>query len=288
MTRFTYVVCAAASITTLAVVATGSTTAAASTQSHTLRASTTTSSGWDISWPQCPSHFPRGGGFGVVGVTNGRPWGVNPCLAGEYKWATGRPAAPGLYMNTANPAPHSSYYWPTSGSSDPALCSDATSVGDPGCAYDYGWHAAANALASATSTLTASGFSSTAATTRAWWLDVETGNTWNGTGSANAADLQGSIDYLRSHGVPSVGVYSTSYQWNTITGGYTTTTAASYAASWKPEFTSAYGIAGSPDWVAGLGSLSGAKSNCSRPFTGVKVQLAQYASSGFDADLRCS
>jgi hypothetical protein len=191
-------------------------------------------------------------------------------------------------MNTANPAPHSSYYWPTSGSSDPALCRDATSVGDAGCAYDYGWHAAADALKSTISTLTASGFPSTAATSRTWWLDVETGNTWNGTGSANAADLQGSIDYLRSRGVPSVGIYSTSYQWKTITGGYTTTTAASYAAGWQPEFTSAYGISNSPDWVAGVGSLSGAKSNCSHSFTGVKVQLAQYASSGFDADLRCN
>jgi hypothetical protein len=207
---------------------------------------------------------------------------------GEYKWAAGRPGSPGFYMNTANPAPHSSYYWPTSGSSDPALCQDATSVSDPGCAYDYGWHAAANALSSTIAALASSGIPSSAATTGGWWLDVETGNTWNGTGRANAADIQGSIDYLRSQGIPAVGVYSTSYQWNTITGGYTTSTAPSYAAAWQSEFTSRDGIAGSPDWIAGASDARQAASYCSRSFTGVAVQLSQYPSGGFDADIRCT
>lgn len=239
--------------------------------------------GWDLSWPQCPGGFPRGGALGIVGVTNGRPWGANPCLALQYSWAAGLPGTPGFYMNTANPAPHSSFYWPSSGSSDPALCDDATSVADPGCVYDYGWHAARDALSSAIS----AGVPIDAATGSPWWLDVETGNTWNGTGSANAADLQGSIDYLTSQGVPVVGLYSTSSQWNSITGGYTTATAPSYASAWEPEFTSSYGIASSPDWVAGAGSAHQAARYCARSFTGVAVQLAQYPSQGFDADLFC-
>jgi hypothetical protein len=209
-------------------------------------------------------------------------------MVNQYQRAAGRPSSPGFYMNTANPAPHSSYYWPASGSSDPALCKDAGSATDPGCAYDYGWHAAANALSSTISALASAGIPGSAATTRTWWLDVETGNTWNSTGSANAADLQGSIDYLRSQGIPAVGVYSTAYQWTTITGGYTTSTASSYAKAWQPEFTSAYGIAGSPDWIAGASSARQAAANCRRSFTGVAVALAQYPSGGFDADLRCS
>jgi len=144
-------------------------------------------SGHDISWPQCGSAYPALGGFGIVGVTNGRAWSANPCLASEYQWAGGYPRTPDLYMNTANPAPSSSYYWPTSGAQDPALCQDATSTTDPGCAYDYGWHTAANALSTATSALGGP-------PQGIWWLDVETGNTWNGDASSNAADLQGSIE----------------------------------------------------------------------------------------------
>jgi hypothetical protein len=75
--------------------------------------------------------------------------------------------------------------------------------------------------------------------------------------------------------------------WNTITGGYTTTTAPGYAAAWQSEFTTGYGISGSPDWVAGAGNAKQAAASCSRSFTGVAVQLSQYPSGGFDADLRC-
>src|SRR5579884_2537215 len=144
--------------------------------------------GHDVSYPQCsgtsstPVSVGLRGQFGVVGVTDGRPWLANPCLASEYGWAAGLPSAPGLYMNTANPAPTSSYFWPTSGSSAPVLCRDASSTTDPGCAYDYGWHAAANALATATAV-------TTGAAGLPWWLDVESANSWNGNGSANAADL---------------------------------------------------------------------------------------------------
>src|SRR6266568_34068 len=108
------------------------------------------STGHDISYPQCSGssisagagHL--GGQFGIVGVTNGRAWSANPCLGSEYQWAAGLPSTPGLYTNTANPAPTSSYYWPTSGSTDPVLCEKSTSTTDPGCAYDYGWHTGKN------------------------------------------------------------------------------------------------------------------------------------------------
>jgi hypothetical protein len=238
--------------------------------------------GYDISYPQCSGGYPQHAGFGVVGVNDGIAWSVNPCLASEYAWAAGLRGAPQFYMNTANPAPHSSHYWPASGSSDPALCRDASSVADPGCSYDYGWHTAADALTTASNAT-----SRVAATTHVWWLDVETGNTWNGTHYANAADVQGSIDYLRAQGIQAVGVYSTSYQWGQITGGYATNNSAAYSSAWSSEFTSPNGIAGSPDWVAGAGSVSQAARYCSRSFTGVRVRLSQYPSQGFDADYPC-
>ena len=68
--------------------------------------------GHDVSYPQCTSSGAPNtkvgglqGAFGLVGVTGGRPWGPNSCAAAEFSWASGLPNAPGLYMNTANPAP---------------------------------------------------------------------------------------------------------------------------------------------------------------------------------------
>jgi hypothetical protein len=237
-------------------------------------------SGHDISWPQCGTSYPTDGSFGIVGVTNGRAWSSNPCLASEYKWAATYPRAGDLYMNTANPAPRSSYYWPATGASDPAFCRDSTVTTDPGCAYDYGWHTAADALSTARAGVGAGA-------TGFWWLDVETGNTWNGDASSNAADLQGSIDYLMAQPVAGVGVYSTGYQWGVITGGYSTNNSSQYAAAWSSEFTSPNGIGGSPSWVAGASGPSDAPSYCSSSFLGTTTWLVQYIAGGFDVDYSC-
>lgn len=236
--------------------------------------------GHDISWPQCGSSFPSDGSFGIVGVTDGRAWSANPCLASQYQWATTYPRAGDLYMNTANPAPHSSFYWPASGARDPALCNDATATTDPGCAYDYGWHTAADALSTARTVVGAGA-------TGFWWLDVETGNTWNGDASSNAADIQGSIDYLLGQHVAGVGVYSTGYQWGAITGGYSANNAAQYAAAWSPELTSPNGIAGSPSWVAGASGPSDAPNYCSTSFLATATWLVQYIAGGYDVDYSC-
>lgn len=239
------------------------------------------STGHDVSWPQCGSALPTSGWFGIVGVTKGMAFSANPCLGTQWQWASALPSPSALYTTPANPAPTSSFCWPTSGSRDPALCADATSTTDPGCAYDYGWHAAADALATATAAVPGAG-------SAPWWLDVETGNTYNGDGTSNAADLQGMIDYLRGQGVPSVGFYSTSTQWNQITGGWTAANDAAYRARWAAEFTPAYPMSDSPTWIAGLGSLTQAQSSCAAPsFTGHAVTYAQYADSGFDGDLAC-
>lgn len=245
--------------------------------------------GHDVSYPQCAGTGSSSttvgsltGQFGIVGVTNGLPWSANPCLASEHGWASGLPYQPGLYVNTANPAPRSSFYWPVSGRSDPALCIDSTSTTDPGCAYDYGWHAAANALSTAVASVPGAAVDS-------WWLDVETANSWNGNGTANTADLQGAADFLRSNGVPSVGIYTSSYAWSTITGDYTVNTAMTYQSAWSSEFTARYPLSQSPTWVAGAGTSATASSTCAAvAFTGTVPHLAQYNDgSGYDADLVC-
>jgi hypothetical protein len=217
------------------------------------------SSGYDVSFPQCPSNFPMGGTFGTVGVTNGLPWSANPCLAAEYGWAVALSSPPAYYMNTANPGPASTH-WQLPG---PRSCADYTSYSDTGCAYNYGWNVAAQAFAGATNATSPS-----AAASHMWWLDIETANSWNGSPAANEAAIQGYLDYLNAQGVPTPGIYSTPAQWNTITGG---------------SF-----VVNVPNWTAGASSAANAPSFCSSTVTGGPVLLVQYSSSGFNADYACA
>src|SRR5437763_243942 len=167
------------------------------------------STGYDVSYPQCNTTLPSKPLFAIVGVNDGRPWNDNPCLGSEYACAStsasGRPVA--FYVNTANPGTLSSHWGnPATPKADcNPLMSDDTS-----CAYDYGWNAAAEAMAwAASETGTASG---------PWWLDVETANSWSSNVAVHDADLQSAVDYLSQHGASSGGFYSTASQWNAFTG----------------------------------------------------------------------
>lgn len=153
----------------------------------------------------------------------------------------------------------------------------------PGCASQYGYNRAAQDVAWLSSEAKLiDGHSppppiavSAAASSYLWWLDVETGNTWQSGSSGlpmNVADLQGMIYELHSASA-SVGAYSTSYQWGQITGG---TTSASG---------SLYGI---PDWVPGASSLAGAQSNCTlTSFTGGTIPVTQWFAGPYDGDNPC-
>ena len=225
---------------------------------------------YDVSYPQCGKTLPSGATGGIVGVNNGVVFSANPCLASEWAWAQRATTfAPAFYANTASPGPAYSSHWP-SGQQTPEICDGSNSAA---CAYDYGWNAALDSYADAAA-VTAAPASYT------WWLDVETGNSWETlesaygqTATAKANDtsaLAGAVDALKSRGVATVGIYSTSYQWGQITGG----TGAQFSSS--------------PAWVAGVGSQSTAQNNChSASFTGGPVLLAQYALNGYDADLHC-
>ena len=228
------------------------TTATASTALAKRRPVST--SGYDVSWPQCGKTLPASHAFGVAGVSNGLAFSDNPCLASEYAWAVGAPGAPAFYMNTANPGAVSSH-WTTPG---PRPCSGASS--DAGCAYNYGWNAGAHAFAYAVQVTGA------AAGTHAWWLDVETANSWSTDTALNAADIQGMLDFFASQSV-AVGVYSTGYQWSQIAG------------SMAPAV---------PSWLAGAGSLTQARSWCSNPsFTAGRVAMVQFPNNGLDGDVAC-
>jgi hypothetical protein len=241
---------------------------------------TATSVGYDVSFPQCGHPLPASSGFGVVGVDNGHPFSVNPCLASETTWAgTTLSASPQFYVNTDNPGPSNNANWPTSQAA-PQVCSGANSVA---CSYDYGWNAAQasfQAVVSAETQLSAA--SPTAAALGAqWWLDVETGNAWQSlrTGSAptaaqfanDAAAIQGQIAYFASVGIGTVGIYATSQQWSAIAGATTNTT-----------------FAQNPLWVPGYATLAAATAACSMAsFTGGRIAMIQYPSNGLDGDYVC-
>ena len=221
--------------------------------------------GYDISWPQCGAAYPASPAFGIVGVNRGIVFSPNPCLASEINWAGGAGAS--LYVNTGNPGPALSTHWP-SGQATPRRC-DPGNLDTADCAYDYGYNAAANSYAAAVNAFGQLGLTASPAGT-AWWLDVETSNSWRSNTALNVAALQGEAFYLVSVAqVRSLGVYSTQYQWNVISGG-----------------SGAFGAYHS--WVAGVSSQKTASARCAGVgFTGGGVELAQYAAGGFDADLRC-
>jgi hypothetical protein len=154
--------------------------------------------GVDVSFPNCSASAPRNS-FGVVGVNAGLWYSYNKCLAAEAANFTNL----SLYMNTG-------WYSQSShlNTSSPRLCpaSDANCL-----AYNYGYNAAVDALNYARTQ---------GANSSTWWLDVETQNTWNSDVVQNQNSLQGAYDLLNQNGANTVGVYSTTAQWQTITGGW--------------------------------------------------------------------
>jgi hypothetical protein len=225
--------------------------------------------GNDISWPQCsPAAEPSGPAFAIIGINAGKPFTTNPCLPREYFWAlsatsTNQPRV-GVYMNTANPGPESPN-WPSSSTTAPRTC-DGTATAD--CAYDYGWLAAQYAFARAVGVL-----GTPAATQVSWWLDVEQANSWSATDlAANAASVHANIDFLRSVGVSSVGVYSTSTDWEALIG---------------PPQANADPFGTLPNWRPGASGPQDAPAWCNRTVSGGKVKYVQFQSSGFDTNLAC-
>jgi hypothetical protein len=204
--------------------------------------------GVDVSYPNCSVTIPKVD-FGIVGVTGGLVYSQNPCLAAQAKKFTNL----SLYINTGlNASASSSYY----------TKAQVGCNGDMNCAaYNYGYNAANDALAYA---------ASQGVTSSKWWLDVETENTWNVDVNQNRQSLQGAYDALVASGVTTVGAYSTTAQWLTITGG------------WKNNW---------PSWGATTWTTAKqAKTYCTgHEFTGGPSLLMQFRSkqSKLDQDVAC-
>lgn len=215
--------------------------------------------GYDVSYPDCSRVIgPTASNgspyvFAVIGVTGGKPFTNNGCLAAEYGAATSAGRLATLYMNTSGPVGSTARQYENLG---PKACSYKDKIS---CAYNYGYQEAVAAYDYA---------SSQGATSNTWWLDVETANSWTHQTSENVATIQGGVDALHALNVANVGVYSLPSMWSTITGS---------------------AQIGIPVWVAGASSLSTASGLCGASFTGGPVWLVQYsnASRSLDEDYAC-
>ncbi len=245
--------------------------------------SQTNTLGYDISYPQCDTTLPTDQAFGVVGVNGYNANEHNPCLQQQFAWAllsTGAVAAQEkaqLYVNTANPGQviNQINTWPTDNSNSGQASNPygtCTGDNDAACSYEYGWSRAVFSLDWFTSNTHA------VAGDYKWWLDVETGNTWQtGTTQAyknNVADLEGEVAAFAAKGVTKVGLYSTAYQWGQITNnelGFGT-------------------LNGLDNWRPGGANIKTAQQACTAdPLTpNGSVVMTQFESKGLDNDFTCS
>lgn len=169
--------------------------------------------GTDVSWPNCSASIPKGSAFGIVGVTGGKNFSPNPCLKAEAANFSNL----SLYVNTGYPG--QSYALPYQ--SAPKACPST----DLNClAYNYGYNAGLYALQQA---------QNQGAGSNTWWLDVETMNTWTADTAQNINSLQGMIDSLKDAKVGTIGIYSTTAQWGTVTGGWKNLLPSWGATTWN-------------------------------------------------------
>jgi hypothetical protein len=229
-----------------------------------------TPTGNDISYPQCGKSYPSGQAFAIVGVNGGTASNFNPCFSSEWAWAQtskgGTPQPPAqLYVNTGNPGDVLAQYnvttWPTgSVAADPYGTCSGTWTDDLPCSWEYGYE---RAQADIDFVGSANG---------AWWLDIETANSWTSDTAKNQASLEGMVFALEQAGA-SVGIYSSSGAWSSLFGPVAPGSTLYSLAEWRP----------------GARTLSKAEANCSlAAFEGDgKVEITQYVSNNLDYDYAC-
>jgi hypothetical protein len=217
--------------------------------------------GYDYSYVQCGQAAP-GATFGIVGVNAGYPFTYyNSCLSQEFAAAaqTGNAA---VYVNTG----YDPSYTAVDGRHMTQECADL-SLGVAGnSAQQAAWGVGCSQAKRDLSYAASQGVTNPTA----WWLDVETANSWSTTDlSLNRYAIQGLVDTLRTATAAPVGIYSTGYQWSVITGGFQPAVDANWLAT-------------------GHRTLKRARSDCSSSgFTGAPIWLVQYVAAGYDHDYAC-
>jgi hypothetical protein len=211
--------------------------------------------GNDVAEPNCAEAIPKDSGFGLVGITGGKNFNHNSCLATEAKQFP----ILFLYANSDFLGTKAALAYQNT----PQRC-QAT---DTSClAKNYGFNAGLDAASYARSQHVVA---------RAAYLDVETENDWSSNTAANYQSILGEIGALEASGIRVAGIYSTSYQWGVITGN------------------SHDGLEGLSNWVAtGLKVPELPQGYCDEVHTFIPGPLAyvQYTSTrtGLDTDIVCN
>jgi hypothetical protein len=216
------------------------------------------STGNDISFPQCGVASPAGA-FNIVGVNGGYPFvHYNPCLADEYRCS---PHA-ALYINTG----YDPLYTQVDGLHTTPDCVTGSGAIQGSTAQTSAWAAGCSEASRSMAYAASQGV----ANPSAWWLDVETENSWSSTDlSLNQHTIQGIVDTLHGNSPAAVGIYSTGYQWHKIVGKLPVS-----------------GV--KANWVAtGSPSADVAHGRCGTGFSGAPVWLVQYLEGGFDTNDVC-
>jgi hypothetical protein len=200
--------------------------------------------GFDVSFPQCPKTEPPPGEFGIVGLSNGRPFTVNPCALRLYTWAA-ELGTPAIYVNVA--------FSPSYARHVTASCEAAAPAGLERTRIRLAWAAgcseASYALAHAPGPAAR------------WWLDIETANSWSRNSTLNRIAIEAAAATLRRLAGRPVGVYSSARSWWLITG----------PERWNPPSATA-------DWLAVSAHRTRATAPraCGRSFSGMPVALVQF------------
>jgi hypothetical protein len=193
----------------------------------------------DVSWPNCNKTVALDNTeWGIVGVSGGLDYRLNPCLKTEVSWFSHY----GLYINTGYPGITAARKY----SIGPNLCA----ADDRLCiAYDYGYQATVYDIHYAIKL---------GLVTPLWSLDVETANAWSNNPLNNSASLQGVINAIKQLTFkPTIVIYSTLNQWAAVTN------------NWRPATNSWLGT--------GDTSLVMAVNACQEPsFTNGLLRLTQY------------
>ncbi|MGZ4612543.1 MAG: hypothetical protein ACXV1K_05130 [Kineosporiaceae bacterium] len=167
--------------------------------------------GQDVSWPQCPAAAggyglpmpPADAAFVVVGLTAGRGFTANPCVASQAAWARRYAVPTSAYLVATYPTRREVLRWGAHGPRRGTTLVDRV--------YDVGWAQARGALA----VLAVSGVRA-----HAVWIDVESRRTrpWSANPAANVALVQGVAAALRGSG-HLTGLYTNSSSWTGFTDG---------------------------------------------------------------------